>query len=170
MSTAPKPAQKPATPAVTGPLGQGAQAGDSAQPEAPEPESAEAAPKNSEHGLIGHERRRELRERPVKGSAVIDGSDFNVFDWNSSGICLSGYDGPLKKQDRTLAQVKIEVPENKFDFNCELIIVRRDIARKLIAGVFVTLERGDRVAIASHFEALERKANEGLRAAIVEKK
>lgn len=124
----------------------------------------------AQSGLINHERRRELRERPVGGSAVIKGIPYEVFDWSSSGVCLEGYDGELDIGDRIDSQVLIEIPEQKFDFKCDLIVVRRDTARKLIAGVFVGLPRHDRVTIASHFEALERDANESLRAAITEKK
>ena len=124
----------------------------------------------AQSGLINHERRRELRERPVSGSTVINDVPYKVFDWSSSGVCLEGYEGELEIGDRADGQVLIELPDKKFDFNCELIFVRRDTARKLIAGVFVGLPRHDRVAIASHFEALERSANESLKAAIADKK
>jgi hypothetical protein len=114
----------------------------------------------------GHERRRELRERPARGSGLIDGVAYEIFDWSSSGVCARGYDGELGQGGRTRAGIFITLPEHVLAFECDLILVRVDRSRQLVAAVFAGLSREVRVAIASYFEAIEAAADEGLRAAV----
>lgn len=110
------------------------------------------------------DRRRELRQRPTSGSVIIEGRSYEIFDWSSSGVCLRGFDADAEDGHRTRAAVRIALPDAAFDFSCELILVRRDPISNLLAGVFASLSRPDRVAIAAHFEALQTAADDSLRA------
>lgn len=105
---------------------------------------------------VEDESRRELRERVTSGSAMLRNIRYPLTDWSSSGICMRDYDGNHSVGDRVHAWVHIDCADTVFTFKCELLLVRLDPVQQQLAGVFVTLDRPDRVAIAAHFEALEQ--------------
>ena len=104
----------------------------------------------------GRERRRELRQQPVSGTAEIDGKTYTIFDWSSSGVCLSDCDRTATAGERVPTQIKIETADAQFEFASELLFVRISEDNKAVAGVFVSMPRKDRVAVTSHFEDLEQ--------------
>jgi len=126
--------------------------------------AATAAPDAPGQPPVGNDRRRELRERPVRGSVIIDDVSYEIFDWSSSGVCVRGYDGDAEDGHRTRSRVHIVLPDMVFDFGCDLVLVRLDRASKQLAGVFTALSREVRVAVAAHFETLEARADESLKA------
>jgi hypothetical protein len=116
--------------------------------------------------LPGQERRRELRIRPEGGTVLVDGIPCDIVDWSSSGLSAHGYIGSLTAGDRARVSVRVTAGGRPFSFDCDLILLRVDPDRQFIAGVFAAMERGNRVAIALHFEQVEAAANDRLRAAI----
>lgn len=116
------------------------------------------APAAAQPAIIADESRRELRERVLSGSAMLRNIQYPIVDWSSSGICMHEYDGDHSVGDRAHAWVHIECAESVFTFKCELLLIRLDTVQQQLAGVFVSLARPDRVAIAAHFEALESAA------------
>ena len=117
------------------------------------PPSEDAAPCDEKEEST--QRRRELRDSEATGTVTIEGEDFPLRDWSSSGFSITDCKREFKRNARVDIDFSVQHSEGSLGFACKAIIVRRDENSGEVAGAFVEMAREDRVAVAAYFDALE---------------
>jgi hypothetical protein len=99
----------------------------------------------------GASRRRERRE-PLQGATIaIDGADYAAENWSASGFLATPCHLDREVGDRVAISFSAPLPEGRFDFECEAILVRIDAENGEVAGAFVMMDTKTQVGIAQHF-------------------
>ncbi|MEM7169376.1 MAG: hypothetical protein AAF530_04360 [Pseudomonadota bacterium] len=101
--------------------------------------------------IVDDDNRREERV-PLMGSACVNGLDFVLVDWSSSGFCASGYKGGLETKGRYALEMNVELEGAEYFFTCVTYIVRADKESGQVAGAFLEMDPEDRLAIAQFFD------------------
>lgn len=96
--------------------------------------------------------RREGREFGVVGQVEIKGKRYPLDNWSSSGFAISGYDGALLRGDKTAIRAHVELDGDSIDFESHMIVVRVDLDKGVLGGVFIEMDRETRLMLANYFD------------------
>ena len=102
------------------------------------------------------QRRRELRDSEITGTVTIEGEDFTLRDWSSSGFSVTDCKLEFETNARVDIDFSVTHSQGSLGFACKAIMVRRDEESCEAAGAFVEMAKEDRVAVAAYFDALEQ--------------
>ena len=90
----------------------------------------------------------------AEGNVRINGRNYALADWSSSGFQAGNYDGRFSKGDKLSIEFNIDIGAETYFFECDCFIVRVDDGAKHFAGVFVEMDEIDRQAVVQYFEEL----------------
>lgn len=97
------------------------------------------------------DQRRAEREEVIDGSAIINGIPCPLVNWSPVGFLVREYRGDHHPGDRAQLAVKVDAPDQSFDFTCSALVVRVDRKTGEFAGIFVNMADEDRQALQRHF-------------------
>ena len=101
-------------------------------------------------GQPGDQRTAE-REQVIAGNAIINGVPCPLVNWSPVGFLVREYRGDHHPGDRAQLAVKVDAPQQSFDFTCSALVVRVDRKTGEFAGIFVNMADEDRQALHRHF-------------------
>ena len=103
-----------------------------------------------EGGAKLFDRRRAPRiETPPECFVVIDGRQYGLRNWSSSGLLVSPYDGDLKENRGFAVRIAIRQEPYNFVIDARAIVVRRDAGG--LAARFITMSAQHRQLLDDYF-------------------
>lgn len=103
------------------------------------------------------DRRREVREDVVGGRAEIDGEIHPLRNWSAHGFCIGPTILTPKPGDRLDITFHIPLPERTLSFTCRTGVMRYDVKRREVGGVFFNVPEDIQGQIDEHFNISKTK-------------
>ncbi len=86
----------------------------------------------------------------VRGVARFDGQDYPLEDLSKSGFLAGSYRGPRARGDSLDVQISFTLDGRPRNLDCKAFVVRTDLDKHHIAGVFFGMTEGDRLVISRY--------------------